>query len=315
MAVTTSSIPFPPWQCVLIAWGDRYPVDEINLLVRTVLATSRGPERFLLLSDRPRPGLSERLQVRPIPEWFLKPEFLTRGCQAKLCMFEAGVVPGDMVAVYLDLDTMVLGDLSRLVALMDQPGRVALLQSAVLPFGAFARWLFSVTGGRRYARGNSSVVVYHPGQTAYIAARFRALHAQHGNATSFRPMLADERFMSWAAQPHVRAVPSRMAVKFPTEYMQPWRWLVHLRASLPWIRRRRQGLIAVTFPGSRLKGEELAQLPEGAEVVDRKGRRLIWTDRALGGLRARIIAHYGSPTPQVPLTGHPQQAKPPTWSH
>lgn len=280
------------WQCVLIAWGDRYPVAEINRLVASIRAQSQGPARFVLLSDRPREGLDPGVELRPIPEWFLAPEFRGSGCQAKLCLFEPGVVPDDLPAIYLDLDTMVLGDLSRLLDVMETPQTVAMLQSAILPFGAFARWLYRVTGQRRYARGNSSIVVYHPAHTGYIAARFRELSSRP-DARSFKPLRADERFISWVAQPVMRAVPLRLVVKFPTEYMQPWRWLVHLRASLPWIRRRRAGLIAVTFPGVRLKGEDLAALPEGAMVADRKGRRLFWTDRALGGLRRRIIEHYG----------------------
>ncbi|MFN3994625.1 MAG: hypothetical protein ACK4IU_17165 [Tabrizicola flagellatus] len=280
------------WQCVLIAWGDRYPVAEINRLVASIRAQSQGPARFVLLSDRPREGLDPGVELRPIPDWFLAPEFRGSGCQAKLCLFEPGVVPDDLPAIYLDLDTMVLGDLSRLLDVMETPQTVAMLQSAILPFGAFARWLYRVTGQRRYARGNSSIVVYHPAHTGFIAARFRELSSRP-DARSFKPLRADERFISWVAQPVMRAVPQRLVVKFPTEYMQPWRWLVHLRASLPWIRRRRAGLIAVTFPGVRLKGEDLAALPEGAMVADRKGRRLFWTDRALGGLRRRIIEHYG----------------------
>lgn len=280
------------WQCVLIAWGDRYPVDDINQLVAAVQAQSHKPDRFVLLSDRERPGLSPLVKLCPIPDWYMQPEFCRGGCQAKLCMFEAGLVPDDMVAIYLDLDTMVLGDLSPLLTLMESPQTLALLQSAVLPFGRFARWLYWLTGGRRYARGNSSVVVYHPGHSAYVAQRFRDLHDQHGGM-NFRPMIADERFMSWAAQPYARAVPTTMAVKFPTEYMQPWRWLVHLRASLPWIRRRREGLIVVTFPGLRLKGDALAALPEGSVAVDKKGRKLFWSDRAMGSLRQKVIAHYG----------------------
>ncbi|MCG4715587.1 hypothetical protein L0P75_16285, partial [Faecalibacillus intestinalis] len=73
-----------------------------------------------------------------------------------------------------------------------------------------------------------SIVVYHPAHTGYIAARFRELSSRP-DASSFKPLRADERFISWVAQPVMRAVPLRLVVKFPTEYMQPWRWLVHLR--------------------------------------------------------------------------------------
>lgn len=281
-----------PWQCVLIAWGERYPVAEINRLVGSIRARSRGPDRFVLLSDRARPGLAPEVQLRPIPDWYLAPKFRGGGCQAKLCMFDPGVVPDDMAAIYVDLDTMVMGDLSRVLEVMERPQTIALLQSAVLPFGALARWLYRRTGRRRYARGNSSVVVFHPAHSGYVAERFRAFHDLNGGI-NFRPMIADERFISWVAQPVVRAVPTRLVVKFPTEFMQPWRWMVHLRASLPWIRRRRDGQIAVTFPGVKLKGEDLAALPEGAVVTDRKGRRLFWTDRALGPMRSRIMEFYG----------------------
>lgn len=287
------SAPPTPWQCVLIAWGDRYPVSEINRLVQQVRAQSRGLQRVVLLSDRLRPGLEAGVEVRDIPEWYLSPDMRSSGCQAKLCMFEPGVVPADMPAIFLDLDTLVFGDLSRLLEVMEGPETIAILQSAILPFGALARWLYRVTDGRRYARGNSSIVVFHPAHSTYVAARFRELVAQHG-PNGIKPLIADERFISWSAQAVMRAIPLRMVVKFPTEYMQPWSWLVHLRARMPWIRRRREGLIAVTFPGVKLKGEDLAALPEGAVVTDRKGRKLFWTDRALGSMRRKIIGVYGA---------------------
>ncbi|KAF0114739.1 MAG: hypothetical protein FD150_1378 [Rhodobacteraceae bacterium] len=279
------------WQCVLIAWGDRYPVAEINTLVASITRHSRGLHRIVLLSDGPRPGLAREVTLRPMPEWFLSEPFRGPGCQAKLCMFEAGVLPDDMPAIFLDLDTMVLGDLSRLLQVMETPQSIALLQSAILPFGPLGRLVYRISNGRHYARGNSSVVVFHPAHATFVASRFRALHAQLGQK-GFKPLVADERFISWVAQPVMRAVPTSLVVKFPTEYMQPWRWLVHLRAGLPWIRRRRDALVAVTFPGVKLKGEDLAALPEGSVFTDRKGRKLFWTDRALGSLRRRIIAQY-----------------------
>jgi hypothetical protein len=109
-----------------------------------------------------------------------------------------------------------------------------------------------------------------------------------------RPMIADERFLSWANQPNMRAIPRNRVVKLPTEFMMPYRWLMSLRANLPWIRRRWDQLIAVTLPGVDVKGDALLALADGAEIVDGKGRRLIWSDRMLGPVKARLIAHYTS---------------------
>jgi hypothetical protein len=285
-----------PWQCVLIAWGDRYPVSEINRLVQQVRARSRGLARFVVVSDRPRPGLEAGVELRDIPDWYLNPALRGPGCQAKLCMFEPGVVPSDMPAIFLDLDTLVFGDLSRLIEVMRGPDTVGLLPASILPFGALSRGLFRLTRGRLAARGNSSVVVFHPARAQFIAARFRAL-VDEGADILAGPLRADDRFMSWVAQDRVWAVSARDVVKFPAEFMQPWRWLVHLRASLPWVARRREGLVAITFPGVNFKGEDLARLPEGAEITDRRGRRLFWTDRAMGGMRGTIRRHYAGDQP------------------
>jgi hypothetical protein len=287
--------PDPSWQCVLIAWGDRYPVGDINRLARSIREKARGLKRVILLSDRLRDGLDPAIEIRDIPSWYMAPEFRGGGCHTKLCLFEPGVVPDDLVAVYVDLDTLVFGDLSRVLDVMRTPGTVGLLQASVLPFGTLSRGLSRLTGGRRAARGNSSVVVFHPGRTGFIAARFRELVAA-GADIHKGSLRADDRFISWVAQAQVRTISNRHVVKFPAEFMLPWRWLVHLLASLPWVRRRRDGLVAVTFPGVKFKGDDLARLPEGAEIVDRRGRRLFWTDRALGGMRNLIIRHYaGTP--------------------
>src|SRR5690606_21443433 len=157
------------------------------------------------------------------------------------------------------------------------------------PFGAVARWIWRRSGGRKYARGNSSVVVFHPAHTGYIAERFLDCLARHPDFT-FRPMIADERVISWCAQPVMRAVPSSLAVKFPTEFMYPRLWIGRLRGALPWVRRRRAGLVAITLPGVEVKASELLALPEGAIVTDRKGRRMEWSDRYLGPIRQRLIS-------------------------
>lgn len=283
----------PTWQLVLILWGTKYGVDEVNKLITTISDQAAQKPRVVLITDRDRPGLLPGVVTRDFPPFYLNPALQTGGCQAKLAMFAQGVLPTDLPAIYIDIDTLVLGDLSEFLNLMTTPQTLALFQSAIVPFGPMGRLLWRVSRKKRYARGNSSLVVFHPGHCHYIAALFEQLFAQTGGM-GLRPMIADERFMSWAAQPHARALPLSWAVKFPTEFMWRWRWLTYARAMLPHLRRRWAGLKVITFPGLDFKGPDLAALPNGAEMVDRKGRRLIWTDRALGPVKQMIIDYYAS---------------------
>ena len=277
----------------MILWGDKYGVDTVNRLVAAVARLATRQPRFVLLTDRDRPGLDPCVTTRPIPEMWLQPEMLGGGCQAKLCMFDPGVVPDDLPAVYLDLDTVILGDVGQAISFL-KPGRVMLLQSAVLPFGPLGRLVWRLSGGKRYARGNSSVVIYHPADCGYISTRFQALKQEYPTL-GFPPMRADERFMSWAAQAVAAAVPTSFAVKLPTEYMSRIAVLGYLWAALPWVRARRRGLVAVTLCGMTVKPEVLLALPENGRLTDRHGRTLIWSDAALGHVKCAIVDFYGPP--------------------
>lgn len=275
----------------MILWGDKYDVALVNRLLDAIARNAATQPRFVLLSDRDRPGLDPRATLRMLPEFWLKPDFLVWGCHAKLAMFEPGMLEPDLPAVYVDLDTVVSGDLSRAPGLLPDDSAIMLLQSAVLPLGAIGRVIWRLTGGRRYARGNSSLVIFHPRRHHSIAAQFRALWVENGGF-GFRPMSADERFISWSAQAVVEAIPSDFAVKLPAEFMSRLNISNYIWALLPWVRRRRDNLVAVTLCGMEVKPEALLALPEGDALSDSKGRRLIWSDFILGKTRQRIIAFY-----------------------
>lgn len=281
----------PIWQCVLILWGEKYDVALVNHLIEAVIRTSASKPRFVLISDRPRPELHPSARLVNFDPWYLKPEFLKRSCQAKLVMFEPGIVPEDLPAIYLDLDTAILGDISRALGDLEHPKTVLMLQSVVLPFGWLGRQVYRLTNRRRYARGNSSIVVYRPSECHYIAETFRELYGRYGGI-GFRPMIADERFISWVAQMHIKRLPKSLAVKFTNEYMHPLKSWLLLKGSLPWVRRRRDGLAALTFPGPVVKAEELVKFREGDSVRDWKHRWLIWNERALGDMGDRLQAYY-----------------------
>lgn len=275
----------------MFLWGDKYDVALVNRLIRAIARHASSQPRFVLLSDRDRPGLDPRADLRPIPDFWLNPIFLKSGCQTKLAMFQAGVLQDDLPALYIDLDTVVTGDMTRVLNALPRPDGLMLLQSAIVPLGAVGRVIWRLSKGRKYARGNSSIVVFHPKYHADIATKFIDLWSKK-QSFWFRPMIADERFMSWAAQATVSAISTKLAVKFPTEFMSRITASSYIWACLPWVRARRAGLIAVTLCGVEIKPEHLIALPTGGQVTDPKGRTLVWSDFVLGKTRRDIIAFY-----------------------
>lgn len=281
----------PTWQCVLICWGTKYTTDEINNLVHHIATHATGAPRFVLITDEVKPLLMARVHTVLFPDYWLQAPLRRSGCQAKLVMFEKGILPEDLPAIYVDLDTIVIGDLNNSLNLMDSPRTVALLQSAIIPFGVLGRLCYRFSQGKHYARGNSSLVVFHPRHNHFIAEKFRAFFALYP-AFEFRPMIADERFISWVAQPHMKAIPKSFAVKFSGEFMFYWAWWLLVRGRLPWVRRRREGLAVVTLAGLQVKPEKLLAMHDGDRVVDEKGRVLVWGRRTMGTMCERINRYY-----------------------
>jgi hypothetical protein len=105
-------------------------------------------------------------------------------------------------------------------------------------------------------------------------------------------MIADERFISWVAQPFMKKLPNTLIVKFPGEFMFPWRGWLYVKACLPWVRSRRAKLAAITLNGLLIKPENLVALENGSIVIDDRSRQLVWSDRALGSIRKRISKYY-----------------------
>jgi hypothetical protein len=275
----------------MVCWGDKYPISLINHLMAQIERHSPTCPRFVLICDQPKPGLRANAITRDFPPFFLNAQFKKGGCQAKLAMFEKGVLSEDLPAIYIDLDTIVLGDISAGLQLMDTRQTVAMLPSAIIPFGPIGRTIWKLTNKKNYARGNSSMVVFHPAECHYVAETFRSLFAQHPSL-SLRYMVADDKFISWVAQPHMKKLPNSLIVKFPSEFMFPWRWWLYVKAQLPWVRARRAKLAAITLNGLLIKPEVLIELAQGAIVVDNKSRQLVWSPATLGNYYQEIKQYY-----------------------
>ena len=59
---------------------------------------------------------------------------MTSGCQAKLGIFKSGVLKPDMPAIYIDLDTVILGPIEQAFQFRKDDRSIVMFQSAVLPF-------------------------------------------------------------------------------------------------------------------------------------------------------------------------------------
>lgn len=275
------------WCLILVIWGTAYPDAHVNALAAAARSKSNSLSHVVVVTDRARPALPPDIDQKPFPEFFRDPLFFRPGYPAKLALFHREVVPPDMACVYLDLDTLVLGDLGRIAALLrDRDDMLMLPPGNLIGFCRLRRLVFHLTHGRQMALGNSSVVAFHSGSRFDLCAAYEARFrdpAPHGDE-----MCVDDRFISWFAQERLRAVPTSLAVMFRREFLSRWSLLPGLRGRAPWVIARRRGLVAVTFNGAEHKPARFADLPEGTALSDGKGRRGVWRDPEMRPLRAAL---------------------------
>lgn len=274
------------WQCVLICWGDKYSNTEVNFLWEKITSYDPDCVQCTLLTDRVRDEINPSIKQKLIPSFYLSAEML-KSTHAKLSMFEEGILEVAIPAIYVDLDTLVFGRLGTLLDelkscqnLMMIPGRGRLRK--------IRRFFAKYRGGLKFPRANSSVVVFYPKFWFSLAECFRNEIAGGAKLQGERLMI-DDRYIAWFAQRHLQSVPKTHVVKFGTEFVLPMAWLSKLKSYLPWVRRRRANLIAITLPGNDFKVETLAILKNGDIVSESRGRKLFWNDKTIGVTQRKII--------------------------
>ena len=277
------------WCLVLALWGQRYHAGHVNQLVRSALDASPDCRRVVLVTDEVRSGIDDRVVQSLFPPEFRRPEFFHRGFMAKLAVFASPDLPERTRCVYVDLDTIVTGDLGRIARLIETPNDYCMLPAGTVGFNGVTRWLHRVTGGRVFSTGNSSVHAFSSAAEPNLARRFLELH-DRPETQGQKHMKLDDRFISWFAQPNLRPVPTNLAVMFRREFLSRSLIWTRLKARIPRIRRRREGLVAVTLNRIPLKMEALATMPSGVVIRDTKGRKGYWSDAAVGPLRHVMIA-------------------------
>jgi hypothetical protein len=278
---------FKPWCLVLVLWGDKYRAVHINAIVTNAFLHSASCSEAILMTDCHRENLDERVRQVVISDDLNRPECKSN-YTIKLSLFDSRVLPPHRPCVYLDLDTVVIGDLGRIAALIRDPNDLFMLPPGGLQgFGALRRWLFWLTGGRHMATGNSSIVAFHSGMDPNLTLEF--LRLRSASVALPKVLGNDDLFISWFGQRRLKAIPPHLGVMFRREFLTRFRPLGWLLSRLPWVRRRRDAMVAVTFNGVEHKLENLLQLPDGALHRDSKGRFGYWSNKEMGSIREKIL--------------------------
>lgn len=268
-------------------WGEKFHSGHVNVLVRSVRAHSPDCTAAILITDRPRPDIDSWVTQAPIPAEFDRSEFFRSGYIVKLSVFAAPELPDRTRCVFLDIDTLVLGDLGRLARMVRRHDDLLMLPPATVGFNPLSRLIYRLTGGRKLRTGNSSVIAYSSDGGRALARRYLELYADPKTRDA-RYMKVDDAFVSWFGQPVLRDVPKSAAVMLRREFLSRVPFWPDIKSRLPWTIRRRTKLGAVTMNGVDYKPEVLLRLAEGAVIQDAKGRRGRWSTRHFGDLLPRI---------------------------
>lgn len=243
------------------------------------------------MTDSFRSGVDQRVRQVLIADDLNRPEF-KKNYTIKLSLFDQRALPPHSPCVYLDLDTVVTGDLGRMASLARSPEDIYMLPPGnLLSFGFIRRVAFLLTRGRSMATGNSSIVVFHSDMMPNLLNEFQRLKAQGGVPARF--LSNDDIFISWFGQRRLKAVPPNLGVMFRREFLTRSKWLGWLRSRMPWVLQRRDQIVAVTFNGVEHKLENLVQLPDGTLHRESKGRFGYWSRKEMGPIKDRIVQAVG----------------------
>lgn len=272
---------------VLMAWGNKYTNRHINYIYENA-SQSVGLTQTLLITDRIRDGISDDIEQKLIPEWFNKPEFFKGGYPVKLSVFHQDVLPKDAICIYLDLDTLVLGDLQHIAALLKNKNQYFMLPSkSSLGLTFVSRFIFYMTKQKKYSVGNSSVVLFHSASNPNLAQTFIDLYNDGARGSKFE---IDDKFISWFTQKTLHPLPKKLCNMFRRKYMSRFLVLLRVKLTISKLLKQNDSLVVITFNDEVCKPENLTKLNDGAIVIDNRGRKLIWSEKILGRISNEIRA-------------------------
>lgn len=269
---------------VLALWGTRYGAAHVNGIVTEAFRLSTGLKQVVLMTDRPQAGIDDRVAQRVFPPPYDGPEFFGHGYRAKLAVFQAVAPEASLPCVFLDLDSIVVGDLGRIAAQVRNPDDLLMLPPAGLGFGWLRLWLDRMRGDpAKFPVGNSSVLAFHSAASPNLAQTYAAHYRRRDFPPGWTSPI-DDVLISAFGRGRIRAIPTDCAVMLRREFLSRLPFWPLLKTRLPWVARRRSVIAAVTMNGVAVKPETLGALAEGAVVADGRGRRGRWSTAGFGSL-------------------------------
>ncbi|MCW1952522.1 MAG: hypothetical protein KIH44_014280 [Octadecabacter sp.] len=276
------------WYLILMVWGNRYSDDFCNRLIHSAFKYSKNCRGAVILTDRCDRDIDPRGKQVKIDPYFNIDAFKKDGLAIKISMFEIDAVPKGATCVYLDLDSLILGELDSVAALSED---AELWTIDVFPrrFNARTRRKALNTQGKTYRVGNSSAFVYKNKFEGNPTQQFRALHAA-GDLPA--DMAHDDKFIGWACQQQLRGFPTDMVCYFRVEFFWPTMWLADLMSKFR--KSAREKIKIITFAGPNTKLDILLDLPDGASIRCHHNRIARWDDQQTNNIKSRIIDEYMS---------------------
>lgn len=147
-------------------WGKGYPCKYTNILFRALSDMMAGPFRLICLTDDAT-GLADGIETQPIPPFVMDRSDWQKGMWPKLTAFAPGIVPDGTPVVMLDVDVVILQDLTPLFDIIRSKGGLHIMQEIpdTLPR------LFPKIFGKPLL-SNSSIVGFIAGEQTHIYTGF-----------------------------------------------------------------------------------------------------------------------------------------------
>ncbi|MEZ7814045.1 MAG: hypothetical protein ACI9O0_000093 [Paracoccaceae bacterium] len=280
-----------PWQVVLVLWGKKFSSKSVNMLVRNILLTSKIKPNIVLITDQERSDFLYEINMVKFPPFFNQTIFKTQGCHAKLAIFQRGVLQKAIPTIYLDLDSVIFGDLYKAFSFVEEKSLIQIMPSTFLRFSKLSNLLLMLTKGRISARGNSSCVVFHPSECYNIAEKFQSDFLTSGFVPG-RKMAADDKFISFVSQEKIRLLPKAFAGNFARDYMHRLPFVRYFQNFLSQYYYRKPVPVLLTFAGLTIEPENMVKMEPLETLRDPKKRILIWDDKFLGPVKMKLETYF-----------------------